>query len=100
MRTVDYINAEKIISQNPKIVAINSCIEIDICGNVVSDTIGPRQFSGFGGQVDFMRAASMGYDGLGKPILAIQSQTAKGVSKIVANLRKQQLHSVDSCNLA
>ncbi|KAI1283760.1 4-hydroxybutyrate coenzyme A transferase [Halotydeus destructor] len=68
---------------NPKVTAINSCIEIDLVGNVVSDSIGTKVFSGFGGQVDFLRAAAMGQDGRGKPILAMSSATKKGKSKIV-----------------
>lgn len=63
--------------------AINSCIEVDLTGQVVSDSIGTRMFSGFGGQVDFIRGAAEGLDGLGKPIIAIQSATNKGESKIV-----------------
>lgn len=63
--------------------AINSCIEVDLTGQVVSDSIGTRMFSGFGGQVDFIRGAAEGLDGLGKPIIAIQSVTNKGDSKIV-----------------
>ncbi|KAI1283759.1 4-hydroxybutyrate coenzyme A transferase [Halotydeus destructor] len=83
MRTCDYTNRESIITQNPKVTAINSCIEIDLVGNVVSDSIGTKVFSGFGGQVDFLRAAAMGQDGRGKPILAMSSATKKGKSKIV-----------------
>ena len=86
MRTCDWVNRESIVTQNPKVTAINSCIEIDLVGNVVSDAIGTRQFSGFGGQIDFLRAAAMSSDGQGKPIIAIQSQTAKGKTKIVPTL--------------
>lgn len=62
--------------------AINSCIEVDITGQVVSDSIGPRIYSGFGGQVDFLRGAAISQDGRGKPILAMPSVTSKGESKI------------------
>lgn len=62
--------------------AINSCIEIDLTGQVVSDSIGPRMYSGFGGQVDFLRGAAEGVDGRGKPIVAFPSVTNKGESKI------------------
>lgn len=50
---------------------------------VVADSIGPRFLSGFGGQVDFIRGAAIGFDGLGKPIIALPSATKKGQSKIV-----------------
>lgn len=83
MLVVDYVNNTRVISQQPKMTAINSCIEVDLTGQVVADSIGTRMFSGFGGQVDFIRGAAEGFDGKGKPILAFQSVTAKGVSKIV-----------------
>lgn len=50
MRVIDWTNKEFIIAQNPKIVAINSCIEIDLVGQVCADSIGTRVYSGFGGQ--------------------------------------------------
>lgn len=71
-----------IISQLPKMTAINSAIEVDITGQVVSDSIGTRMYSGFGGQVDFIRGAAEGFDGKGKPIIALPSATKKGESKI------------------
>jgi len=87
MRTVDYTNNPAIIAQNSKLVCINSCIEVDFMGQVVSDCIGTRQFSGVGGQVDFVRGAAMSLDGLGKAIIAMPSVTEKKdgtlVSKIV-----------------
>lgn len=81
MLEVDYVNSTRIIAQQPKMTAINSCIEVDLTGQVVSDSIGTRMYSGFGGQVDFIRGASEGLDGLGKPIIAFPS-SAKGISKI------------------
>jgi len=87
MRVVDFVNKEFIIAQNPKVTAINSCIEVDIVGNVCSDSIGTRVYSGFGGQVDFLRGAALGLDGKGKPILAMPSTTNKGLSKIVPTLK-------------
>lgn len=87
MKRIDFVNREHIIAQNPKVTAINSCIEVDIVGNVCSDSIGTRVYSGFGGQVDFMRGAALGLDGKGKPILAMPSLTAKGISKIVPTLK-------------
>uniref|UniRef100_T1GJM9 Acetyl-CoA hydrolase/transferase C-terminal domain-containing protein n=1 Tax=Megaselia scalaris TaxID=36166 RepID=T1GJM9_MEGSC len=83
----DYTNSAKVISANPKVVAINSCIEVDLTGQICSDSIGTGFFSGFGGQVDFIRGASEGFDGKGKPIIAFNSATAKGGSKIVPILK-------------
>jgi len=81
MKTADYTNRVSIISQNPKVVAINSAIEVDITGQVCSDSIGMRMFSGVGGQVDFIRGAT--YSQGGKPIIALPSVTRKGRSRIV-----------------
>nr|CAD7200051.1 unnamed protein product [Timema douglasi] len=82
MKEVNYVNNTHIISQNPKMTAINSCIEVDLSGQVVADSIGTRMYSGFGGQVDFIRGAAEGFDGKGKPIIALPSTTNKGESKI------------------
>lgn len=88
MKTIDFVNKEFNIAQNPKVTAINSCIEVDLVGQVCSDSIGTRVYSGFGGQVDFIRGAALGLDGQGKPILAMPSITKKGVSKIVPTLKE------------
>uniref|UniRef100_A0A8D8ZPU9 4-hydroxybutyrate coenzyme A transferase n=1 Tax=Cacopsylla melanoneura TaxID=428564 RepID=A0A8D8ZPU9_9HEMI len=89
MRVVDYVNDTKIICQHPKMTAINSCIEVDLTGQISSDSIGTRMYSGFGGQVDFIRGAAEGLDGKGKPIIALQSSNAKtGESKIVPVLKQ------------
>uniref|UniRef100_A0A0K8TEZ2 Uncharacterized protein n=1 Tax=Lygus hesperus TaxID=30085 RepID=A0A0K8TEZ2_LYGHE len=77
MKEVDYTNNTAIIKQHPKMTAVNSCIEVDITGQVCSDSIGTRMFSGFGGQVDFIRGAAEGIDGKGKPIIALQSINQK-----------------------
>ncbi|XP_017777428.1 PREDICTED: 4-hydroxybutyrate coenzyme A transferase [Nicrophorus vespilloides] len=82
MLTIDYVNNTRVISEQPKMTAINSAIEVDITGQVVSDSIGTRMYSGFGGQVDFIRGAAEGLDGKGKPIIALPSVTNKGESKI------------------
>jgi acyl-CoA hydrolase len=82
----DYVNDAYVISKNPKVVAINSAIEIDITGQVCADSIGTYQYSGVGGQMDFMRGASLSTDG--KPRIAIQSTTKQGDSKIVPYLKK------------
>ncbi|KKL83263.1 hypothetical protein LCGC14_1976540, partial [marine sediment metagenome] len=81
-----YTNDTAIIRKNPKVTAINSAIEIDLTGQVCADTIGPRQYSGVGGQMDFIRGASLSQGG--KPIFAMPSVTAKGISKITPYLRQ------------
>ncbi|UZH54112.1 acetyl-CoA hydrolase/transferase family protein [Salinimicrobium tongyeongense] len=81
-----YTNDTAIIRRNPKVTAINSAIEIDLTGQVCADTIGTYQYSGVGGQMDFIRGASLSKDG--KAIIAMPSTTAKGISKIVPSLRE------------
>jgi acyl-CoA hydrolase len=80
-----YTNDTAIIRKNPKVTAINSAIEIDLTGQVCADTIGPKQYSGVGGQMDFIRGASLSIGG--KPIFAMPSTTAKGISKITPYLQ-------------
>lgn len=87
MNVVDYVNDPRIIAKQPRMTAINSCIEVDITGQICSDSIGTRMYSGFGGQVDFITGAAMSEDRLGKPIIALQSVTGKGVTKIVPELK-------------
>lgn len=82
---IDYVNDPHIIRRNDKMVAINSAIEIDITGQVCSDSIGTYQYSGVGGQMDFMRGAALSEGG--KPIIALPSRTAKGVPRIVPFLK-------------
>lgn len=81
-----YTNDTAIIRQNPKVTAINSAIEIDITGQVCADTIGKYQYSGVGGQMDFIRGASLSEGG--KAIIAMPSVTSKGISKIVPYLKE------------
>lgn len=81
-----YTNDTAIIRQNPKVTAINSAIEIDITGQVCADTIGKYQYSGVGGQMDFIRGASLSEGG--KAIIALPSVTTKGISKIVPFLKE------------
>jgi acyl-CoA hydrolase len=85
MKTVDYVNNMRNISRNPKVIGINSAIEIDLTGQVCADSIGTKIYSGVGGQIDFMRGASMSEGG--KPIIALSSRTLKGVAKIVPTLK-------------
>ncbi len=82
---IDYVNDPHVIRRNPKVIAINSAIEVDLTGQVCADSIGELQFSGIGGQMDFMRGAALS-DG-GKPIIALSSRTTKGIPRIVPNLR-------------
>ena len=82
---IGYVNDTSIIRQNPKATAINSAIEIDLTGQVCADSIGTYQYSGIGGQLDFMRGASLSEGG--KPIIAIPSVTTKGASRIVPFLK-------------
>ncbi|WP_066221331.1 acetyl-CoA hydrolase/transferase family protein [Formosa haliotis] len=84
LRTSDYTNDAAIIKQNPKMVAINSAIEIDLTGQVCADSIGSTLYSGVGGQMDFVRGASLSEGG--KAIIALPSVTKKGVSRIVPAL--------------
>jgi acyl-CoA hydrolase len=86
MKDASFTNDTAVIRQNPKVVAINSAIEIDLTGQVCADSIGPMQFSGVGGQMDFIRGASLSEGG--KPIIAMSSTTARGVSKIVPFLKE------------
>jgi acetyl-CoA hydrolase len=83
----EYVNDPFIISKNYKMVAINSAIEVDLTGQVCSDSIGTKLFSGFGGQLDFIRGAARSEGG--KPIIALPS-TAKDntISKIVPFLQQ------------
>lgn len=81
-----YVNDGHVIRQNPKVVAINSAIEVDLTGQICADSIGTYQFSGVGGQMDFMRGAALSEGG--KPIIALASATSKGSSKIVPFLRE------------
>lgn len=80
-----YTNDTSVIRRNPKVVAINSAIEVDFSGQVCADSIGHKIFSGVGGQMDFIRGAALS-DG-GKPVIALTSTTRKGESKIVPFLR-------------
>lgn len=84
MNDVAYTNNPAVIAKNPKVIAINSAIQIDLTGQVCADSIGTKMFSGSGGQLDFMLGAAASEGGI--PIVAMPSITAKGVSKIVPTL--------------
>ncbi len=82
---IDYVNDTAVIRTNPKVTAINSAIEVDITGQICSDSIGTYHYSGVGGQMDFVRGASLSEGG--KPIIALPSTTSKGISRIVSSLK-------------
>jgi len=83
---IDYVNDTAVIRTNPKVTAINSAIEVDITGQVCSDSIGAYHYSGVGGQMDFVRGASLSEGG--KPIIALPSITSKGLSRISSFLKE------------
>jgi acyl-CoA hydrolase len=85
-KEASYTNDTKLIRKNPKVTAINSAIEIDLTGQICADTIGKYQYSGVGGQMDFIRGASLSQGG--KAIIAMPAMTAKGFSKIVPFLKE------------
>jgi acyl-CoA hydrolase len=83
---ISYVNDTSVIRRNPKATAINSAIEIDLTGQVCADSIGTFQYSGIGGQMDFMRGASLSEGG--KPIIAMPSITSKMQTRIVPFLKE------------
>ncbi|MBV6878267.1 acetyl-CoA hydrolase/transferase C-terminal domain-containing protein [Epilithonimonas ginsengisoli] len=83
---IQHVNFPINIMKNKKMHAINSAIEIDLTGQVCADSIGTYQFSGIGGQMDFMRGAALSEGG--KPIMALSSRTKKGVPRIVPFLKQ------------
>ncbi len=86
MLDVAYVNDTAVIRKNPKVTAINSAVEVDITGQVCADSIGTYHYSGVGGQMDFIRGASLSEGG--KPIIALPSTTSRGESKIVPYLKQ------------
>ena len=84
MRSIDYVNDPFIIAQNDNLISINSAVQVDLYGQAASEMIGPKQISGVGGQVDFVRGASASKGG--KSILAFPSTVKGKVSKIVPYL--------------
>jgi 4-hydroxybutyrate CoA-transferase len=85
LHPTEYVNDPFVIAQNERMVAINSAIEVDLTGQVCADSIGPRLYSGVGGQLDFIYGASRSKGGV--PIIALPS-TAKQFSRIVSTLKK------------
>ena len=86
MLDIAYVNDTSVIRRNPKVTAVNSAIEIDLTGQVCADSIGMKFHSGVGGQMDFIRGASLSEGG--KPIIALSSTTKRGESKIVPFLKQ------------
>lgn len=85
MLDIQYVNDTAVIRKQPKMTSINSAIEIDLTGQVCADSIGSRIYSGVGGQMDFIRGASLSEGG--KPIIALPSITSRNESKIVPSLK-------------
>jgi 4-hydroxybutyrate CoA-transferase len=85
MLDVAYVNDTAVIRRNPRVTAINSAIEVDLTGQVCADSIGTKLYSGVGGQMDFIRGASLSEGG--KPIIALPSVTSHGESRIVPILK-------------
>lgn len=81
MMDIGYVNNPYIIARNPKVVSINSAIQVDLTGQICADSIGQRIISGTGGQLDFIKGAALSEGG--KSIIAFSSRTKKGASKIV-----------------
>jgi acyl-CoA hydrolase len=87
MRTTEFVNDPFVIARNDKMVAINSALQVDLSGQVCADSIGYRFYSGFGGQVDFIRGSARSKGG--KPIIALQSTAKAGtLSRIVPHLEE------------
>ena len=79
------VNDPSVIARQPRMVAINSAIEVDLSGQVCADSIGPKVISGFGGQLDFIRGAAGSVGG--KAIIALPARTKHGISRIVPRLQ-------------
>lgn len=92
---VDYVNNPAVIAQNPNVVSINAALGVDFYGQIAADTIGYKQFSAVGGQVDFIRGAAMCKTGNGKAIIAMPSVAKKKdgtmISKITPILAEGQV---------
>ncbi len=98
LHSVDYVNDPYTIAKNDNLVSINSCIEVDLMGQVASETIGLKQFSGTGGQVDYVRGAAMSKGG--KSIMAMPSTASKGTaSRIVPFLAQGAAVTTSRCDV-
>ena len=97
MKESSLVNDTAIIRKNPKMIAINSAIEVDVTGQVCADSIGPTMYSGVGGQMDFIRGASLSHRG--KAIIALPSITKKGESRIVPYLKHRTMKVLQNIKL-
>jgi 4-hydroxybutyrate CoA-transferase len=98
MMPVDYVNNPNVIAQNENMVSINSCLEVDLTGQVNAESIGARQFSGMGGQVDFVRGATLSRGG--RSIIAMPSTAAGGkISRIVPTLASGAIVTTSRCDV-
>ncbi len=86
LKAVDYVNDPAVIAKNPGVISINGGLAVDLYGQIAADTIGYKQFSAVGGQVDFVRGAAMGYDGRGKAIIAMPSATKKKDGTLISKI--------------
>jgi len=84
---VDYINNPDVIGKNDRMVSINSCLEMDLMGQAASESIGYEQFSGSGGQVDFLRGAKRSKGGIS--IMAFPSTAKKGTESRIVPILKE-----------
>lgn len=98
MAPVDVVNDPRVICQNDNVVSINSCVEVDLMGQVCSESVGLTQISGVGGQVDFVRGANMSKGG--RTIMAMPSTAAKGkISRIVPLLAEGAAVTTNRCDV-
>ena len=98
LRSVDIVNDPRVICQNDNVVSINSCVEVDLMGQVCAESVGLRQISGVGGQVDFVRGAKMSKGG--RTIMAMPATAAKGtISKIVPLLTEGACVTTSRCDV-
>lgn len=98
MMPVNYVNDPRVICQNDNVVSINSCVEVDLMGQVCSESIGLKQISGVGGQVDFVRGANMSKGG--RTIITMPATAAKGtISKIVPFLANGAAVTTSRCDV-
>jgi 4-hydroxybutyrate CoA-transferase len=84
LKPVDYTNNTAVIRLNPRMTSLNSALEVDLTGQVAAESVGPRIVSGVGGQMDFVRGASLAPEG--RSIIAVTSRTASGIARIVPSL--------------
>ncbi len=98
LKPVDIVNDPRVICQNDNVVSINSCVEVDLMGQVCAESVGLTQISGVGGQVDFVRGANMSKGG--RTIMAMPATTAKWtVSKIVPFLQQGAAVTTSRCDV-